>query len=264
MWTRSRPRGSNGRLAAGIRALCEVSERQRVGGTVMGTSQLLQIHDVLPYSRANGPGVRAVIWMQGCTLACPGCFNPDTHPTTGGERVSVDSLFEWLIELGDGVEGITISGGEPLQQPAVLLAFLSRVRPETKLSILLFTGYTWEEVQELPGASEVLSSIDVLIAGRYEYVQRLACGLRGSANKTIHLLSDRYRLGDLQSTPPAEVIITERGEVIVSGIDVPRSWVYNSVSSICCFDSLGKGPVKARHSQWSNASGLNLKSVRSG
>jgi anaerobic ribonucleoside-triphosphate reductase activating protein len=184
---------------------------------------VLRVHQFLSYSRANGPGVRAVLWVQGCALGCPGCFNPATHPFTGGEVFTVAALFQRLIALGDTIEGLTVSGGGPLQQRRALLALLQRVRWGTGLSVLVFTGFTWDEVQRMPEADTLLGGIDVLIAGRYNQVQRLARDLRGSANKTVHLLSNRYTMDDLQAVPPAEVIITARGEVLVSGID-PVRW----------------------------------------
>jgi anaerobic ribonucleoside-triphosphate reductase activating protein len=105
----------------------------------------------------------------------------------------------------------------------VYTALLQRVRWETSLSVVLFTGYTWEEVQHMPGAEALLSCVDVLIAGRYDASQRLARDLRGSANKTVHFPTDRYTMVDVQSVPPAEVIITTAGEIVVSGID-PVRW----------------------------------------
>ena len=63
----------------------------------------LRLHAFLPRSRANGPGVRAVIWVQGCSLGCPGCFNPQTHAFSGGEVVTVEELFERIVGLGAGV-----------------------------------------------------------------------------------------------------------------------------------------------------------------
>jgi anaerobic ribonucleoside-triphosphate reductase activating protein len=183
----------------------------------------LRIHHLLPFSRANGPGARAVLWTQGCSLACPGCFNPHTHPAAGGEVVPVEELAARLMALGAGVEGLTVSGGEPLQQRPALLALLQRLRHHTTLSVLLFTGYRWDEVQRLPAAAELLACIDVLIAGRYVEDRRLARGLRGSANKTVHFLTDRYTPADLETVPAAEVSITAAGEVVLSGID-PVRW----------------------------------------
>jgi len=183
----------------------------------------LRLHAFIPFSRVNGPGARAVIWAQGCTLNCPGCFNPETHSFNGGEEVEVDDLFQRLVLLGDTIEGVTISGGEPLQQMRPLVALLRRVREETDLSVLVFTGYTWDEVRRMPEADALLACVDVLIAGRYDPAQRLARDLRGSTNKTVHFLSERYTMDDLQSVAPAEVIITAEGEVMISGID-PVKW----------------------------------------
>jgi anaerobic ribonucleoside-triphosphate reductase activating protein len=132
-------------------------------------------------------------------------------------------LLARLAALQGSIEGITISGGEPLQQRLPLLRLLQRVRQETKLTTLLFSGFTWAETQQMPNAAALLSCLDVLIAGRYLAGQRLARDLRGSANKTVYLLSNRYSLNDLQALPPAEVIITAEGEVVISGID-PVAW----------------------------------------
>jgi anaerobic ribonucleoside-triphosphate reductase activating protein len=184
---------------------------------------VLRVHRFLPHSRANGPGARAVLWVQGCSLGCPGCYNPRTHSVSGGEAVAVAELLARLVALGDEVEGLTVSGGEPLQQRPALLELLRGVRRETALSVLVFTGFRWEEVQRMPEADELLARIDVLIAGRYEAERHLARGLLGSANKTVHLLTGRYTLADLEAVPPAEVVIAPGGEVVLSGID-PVRW----------------------------------------
>jgi anaerobic ribonucleoside-triphosphate reductase activating protein len=181
----------------------------------------LRIHAFEPFSRANGPGVRTVIWVQGCSLGCPGCFNPDTHSFEGGELVSTADLFQRILDLKDTIEGLTVSGGEPFQQRRPLLDLLRRVK-KVSLSILLFTGYTWTELQTMPDAEALLTCTDVLIAGRYDASQRLTRGLRGSANQTMHLLTDRYTVNDLESVPSSEIFITPDGQVVVSGINPVR------------------------------------------
>ena len=180
----------------------------------------LRLHAFEPVSAANGPGTRAVVWVQGCTLGCAGCFNPLTHPR-GGAEVAVDELAARIAELGEAIEGVTISGGEPLQQRGAVLELLRRLRAGTPLSAILFTGYRYEEVLRMPGAAALRGCVDVLIAGRYEHHRRLARGLRGSAGKTVHLFTGRYTLADLDEVPDAEVIIRPGGEVAVSGIDPP-------------------------------------------
>ena len=183
----------------------------------------LRIHRFLPASRANGPGLRAVVWVQGCSLGCPGCYNPETHAHAGGEAVSVDVLFHRIDALGDSIEGVTISGGEPLQQLRPIAELLRRVRAETRLSVLMFSGYSWDEIRRMPQAEGMLACLVVLIAGRYHHTRRVARDLRGSANKTVHFLTPRYGPANLEQVPPAEVLITPAGEVVMSGID-PLRW----------------------------------------
>ena len=184
-------------------------------------SGALRVHDFMASSRANGPGVRAVLWLQGCSLGCPGCFNPATHPRDAGERASVDELLARVADLGPGIEGLTVSGGEPLEQARPLRALLERLRRETSLSVILFTGFTWEEVRAAAEMADVLAFVDVLVAGRYDAARRLARGLRGSANKTTHFLTHRYADADLDAVPAAEIAIGPEGEVVVSGMDPP-------------------------------------------
>ncbi len=186
------------------------------------TDPVLRLHHFEPLSRSNGPGLRSVIWVQGCTLNCPGCFNPRTHDSRSGQVVRVGDLFERILDGAGLIEGITISGGEPLQQADALLELLKRVKNETGLSTLVFTGFTWEEAARIPKIDEILPHTDVLLAGRYRSELRIASGLRGSSNKTVHFLSTQYNQVDLDQVPPAEVIIDPTGEIRFSGIEPLR------------------------------------------
>ena len=179
----------------------------------------LRLHSFVPHSRANGPGTRAVVWTQGCSLGCPGCFNPETHASAGGEQVAVDDLFARIHALGDSIDGVTVSGGEPLQQADAVLSLLVKLRDETNLSVILFTGFCWDEITRLPRNEELLACVDVLLAGRYRAGQRVARGLRGSANKTVRFMTRRYAPADLDAVTEAEVIIGADGATIVSGIE---------------------------------------------
>jgi anaerobic ribonucleoside-triphosphate reductase activating protein len=176
----------------------------------------LLLHAFLPRSRANGPGWRSVVWVQGCSLGCPGCFNPQTHSREDVvETVGVAEVMERI--LAAGTEGLTVSGGEPLQQAEAVVALLEAARA-AGLSTLLFTGLTWEEVQRLPLAPRLLRCVDVMVAGRYVAERRVAHGLLGSANQTVHLLSPRYTLEEIAATPEAEAVILPDGRVVFSGI----------------------------------------------
>jgi anaerobic ribonucleoside-triphosphate reductase activating protein len=196
----------------------------------------LRVHGFLPCTYANGPGARAALWLQGCNLGCRGCFNGPTHDPSRGSVIPVDELLDQLRNLPAQIEGLTVSGGEPLQQLDPLTKFLKAVKATTKLSVIVLTGYSWSEVLRLVQAQcavavtksplnqveplGVLRFIDVIIAGRFRAEQRLARSLRGSANKTIHCLTDRYTARDFEIVPMSEVVITTDGTVVRTGVDV--------------------------------------------
>ena len=179
----------------------------------------LRIHHIEPDSLVNGPGRRFVVWVQGCTLGCPGCFNPETFPREGGQDMAVSALAGQILANCESIEGVTISGGEPLQQIQALNNLVRAIKEQSRLSVLLFSGFTWEEIQRIPGSKELIGNIDVLLAGRYRADNRIARGLLSSTNKTIHFLSGRYSMQDLAAIPEAEVIIGRDGSLTATGID---------------------------------------------
>lgn len=181
-------------------------------------SPSLRIHSIENQSRVNGPGLRCVVWVQGCTLGCPACFNPLTHDNQSGEMWNVADLVSHLLHIPD-VEGLTISGGEPLQQIHPLMATLSAIHERSTLSVVLFTGYTWSEVRLMPSFTDLSTLLDVMICGRYDQNRRIANGLIGSENKTLHFLTDRYAPMDFMSIPEAEITILPDGEIHLSGIN---------------------------------------------
>lgn len=188
-------------------------------------SPVARIHAIEPRSRANGPGIRFVVWFQGCTLGCPGCFNPATHAVDPGPGTApqtpqtIDELAAAMAAARTtGTTGLSLSGGEPLQQPQAARALLDAARA-LGMSTLAFSGYTIDEIRALPGGPDVLARLDVLIDGRYVAGDRLATGLRGSANQRIHRLTERYLLAEVEATPVAEIRIGPDGEVILTGVN---------------------------------------------
>lgn len=183
----------------------------------------LRLHAMLPYSRANGPGSRWVLWLQGCNLACPGCFNPETHSFNAGQKVEISSLAKTILERQENIEGLTVSGGEPFYQAHTLAPFLEMIRHQSQLSVLIFTGFSLNELDSMPAAPRVLEMTDVLIAGRYLQNRRVASGLIGSDNKKIHLLTKRYSQEDILASFEAEIHIQTDGGILLTGID-PLQW----------------------------------------
>lgn len=136
--------------------------------------------------RVLGPGKRIGVWMQGCSIRCPGCISLDTWEpglgaTTVGEVLS--SIADWSSKA----DGLTVSGGEPLDQPEALAALLAGWRMISTGSILLFTGRSWDEARSW---FEVHPSLaDAVVAGPYRTQEGSSLALRGSDNQTLHILT---------------------------------------------------------------------------
>jgi anaerobic ribonucleoside-triphosphate reductase activating protein len=181
------------------------------------------LHGTIENSAANGPGNRAVLWFQGCTLNCPGCHNPGSH-SFDAEETDIVKVMQWLRFVSD-VEGITFSGGEPMQHVedlARLLQFLRLTRPD--LSIGMFTGYTLRELSLgkwhyrdgngfakgcVSQWEDVRKHLDFAIMGRYNGAKATSSiPLCGSSNQTIELFSERYTRESF-SQQIAEVTITD-------------------------------------------------------
>ncbi len=140
-----------------------------------------------------GPGCRAVVWVQGCPFRCPGCVAPQTQPFAGGSTVEVETLAHHLAALRD-IEGVTLSGGEPMCQAAALARLVAVVREQRDLTFMAYSGYTLEWLQERGTAAQraFISELDLLIDGPYVAEQHTDLLWRGSANQRVHFLSDRY------------------------------------------------------------------------
>lgn len=154
----------------------------------------LSLAGFLPRSEANGPGVRAVVWVQGCSMTppCPGCINPALL-RPGGDHVEVEALARRIRAIRE-LDGLTLSGGEPFDQ-ADALAELAAALPE--LHLLVFSGRTLAELEADPRATALLRRIDVLVAGPYRADLPADTPLLGSANQVVHHLSQRSAPGPL-------------------------------------------------------------------
>lgn len=155
----------------------------------------LNLHKFVPRSRANGPGERAVIWVQGCPRRCPGCFNSDAQKFIPRKVMTVDEL-EAKILACKGIDGVTFSGGEPFTLTnAESLAELAKRLHEHGLTVVCYTGYLLEEiiVGNRNDWNALLEQVDLLIDGPFIQEQRCAEPYRGSANQKLHFLTGRIR-----------------------------------------------------------------------
>jgi anaerobic ribonucleoside-triphosphate reductase activating protein len=199
------------------------------------------LHSMLPRSAVNGPGDRVVVWLQGCDLRCPGCWNPFSHGFDRSRDKPVDEVGEWILSC-QGVEGVTFSGGEPFQQAAdlrFLCEYIKLRRPG--LSIGVFSGYTVHELVQgqwhwrssrsdawVKGDftlfAQIRQFLDFGVFGRFR--QTMACSdkpLCGSRNQEIVFLSDRYSPRDLQPQS-YEVNIGGDGVVTITGFPPADLW----------------------------------------
>jgi len=183
----------------------------------------LRIAHRIAITEAEGPGRRFALWVQGCSLDCPGCCNPELFDPAGGELLSLATLCEELDTAASEhqVEGLTLVGGEPLEQlhGVKALAAAAQLRG---LGVLLFTGYAWGEAAQLPGFAELSASVDTFVCGRFDPRRRepLVGGRAyiGSTNQTLHHLSDRYAAAELWRRPAVmELRISPTGGVELSG-----------------------------------------------
>lgn len=145
---------------------------------------LVRLAGINAESVTDGEGIRAVVYLQGCAHACPGCHNPATHPLDGGYLADTESVLSQLL-ANPLVGGLTISGGEPLLQPEATLA-LARGAKARGRSIWLYTGFLLEELLQTQVSRDILRVIDVLIDGRFLIEQRdLGLPFRGSRNQRL-------------------------------------------------------------------------------
>lgn len=189
----------------------------------------VRINRIVADSYVDGPGRRVAVFFQGCTVGCPGCQNRALWPRAGGEVVAVADLAARLLAGCDracpersrraGHRNITISGGEPFEQPAALAA-LTRLLKSAGAHLIVYTGHTYEALAQNPATAEALADIDILVDGPYIIGQDSpTMQYRGSRNqRPIDLTATRRegRLVTLDWDRP-EIIITHDGRILASG-----------------------------------------------
>ncbi|MER6996715.1 4Fe-4S single cluster domain-containing protein [Streptomyces sp. NPDC000410] len=157
------------------------------------TTHLLSVARTLDHCTVLGPGTRAVIWVQGCPLRCRGCVAAETLPFEGGTSREVAELAAWLAAL-TGVEGVTLSGGEPFSQAEALSELLDAVREARPgFSAMAYSGFRYEALRRgTTGHQALLDRLDLLVDGPYVAAQHGSLRWRGSSNQRVLPLTDRY------------------------------------------------------------------------
>jgi anaerobic ribonucleoside-triphosphate reductase activating protein len=175
--------------------------------------------NIIKTTKAEGPGTRYCIWVQGCSKHCKGCQAVHTWSHNGGELYDVQDIIDDIRKFKDKLEGVTFLGGEPFEQAEALGIIAESIKNEG-LSILCFTGGKLEELRENPANKRLLDNIDLLIDG--EYVKELTDYSRpwcGSSNQRYHFLTDRYN-EDIFTTykNKVEVNISKNGQIFMNGM----------------------------------------------
>lgn len=145
---------------------------------------LLRIAGTIGESIVDGPGIRYVLFTQGCPHGCPGCHNPQTHDFNGGKEVDTAALLA-DIEKNPFVKAVTFSGGEPFAQPGPLAQLAGELKARG-FHLMCYSGYTLEQLLLREDARPLLDKLDLLVDGPFVLGQKdIGLRFRGSANQRV-------------------------------------------------------------------------------
>ncbi|MDB9528722.1 4Fe-4S single cluster domain-containing protein [Oscillatoria sp. CS-180] len=171
-------------------------------------------------SEVNGPGCRAVVWVQGCLRACPGCFNPASWSFEPNQLITIDDLVERILSEPRN-EGVTFSGGEPFWQASALAEVARRVK-EQGLNVMSFSGFTLEQLQSKsapPESQALLAQLDILVDG--PYVESLAINDPSSPvsskNQRVRVFNPALKERITWASDQLEVHVLKDGSRIFTG-----------------------------------------------
>ena len=180
----------------------------------------LNIMGYLNRSEVNGPGCRAVVWVQGCWRECPDCFNPSSWSFAVNQLVSVEELAERILSEPVN-QGVTFSGGEPFLQAPALAALAKQIKT-AGLNVMSFTGYTLSELRSPnapKGAEDLLDQLDILING--PYVSALAIHAPNSPvssrNQRLHVFNPAFADKIDWASDQTEIHILKDGTRVFTG-----------------------------------------------
>lgn len=180
----------------------------------------LNIMGYVDESEVNGPGCRAVVWVQGCLRECPGCFNPSSWSFEPNQLITIDELADRILANPNNT-GVTFSGGEPFWQALALSQLAQKVKT-SGLNVMSFSGYTLEELKQPtapPHAQALLNQLDLLIDGPYTESQAIndPNSLVSSRNQRVHIFNPALADRLTWASDQMEIHILKDGSRIITG-----------------------------------------------
>ena len=181
-------------------------------------SDLINVWAMEPRNFVNGPGCRFVLWVQGCHLACPNCWNKHTWSFKPVKMIHIDDIFK-QVAATEGITGVTFSGGEPFVQARSLYRLARRIKAELDLNLQIFTGY---EVDELNGKHQklLLELADVVVAGRFDPSKE-------NNNQKVH---EAHEVKWMFNNTNVEVDFDDSGNIVITGY--PTDALVNEIRGI--------------------------------
>ncbi|GAB4173149.1 MAG: hypothetical protein Fur006_02280 [Coleofasciculaceae cyanobacterium] len=183
-------------------------------------SGYINIMGYVDESEVNGPGYRAVVWVQGCKRECPGCFNPESWSFETNKLIAIEELANQILSNPQN-QGVTFSGGEPFWQAPALAQLAKRLKA-AGLNIMSFTGFILNELlsENAPiGSKELIEQLDILVDG--SYVESLAINspdsLVSSRNQRVHVFNPALQNQLNWASDQMEIHILKDGTRIVTG-----------------------------------------------
>ena len=205
-------------MQLGLNATMHSSQAPPSARKIMIHAWLPAVQDIL------GPGLRAVVWVQGCSLHCPGCIVPEMWKREDGLLTDALSLANDILQRTD-IEGVTVSGGEPTEQPAAVALLLQMAKAAGK-NTWVYSGHTLESLiaKNEADIDLMLAHTDVLVDGRYIQKQGGVFSFRGSVNQRIIRLTDAIAAERIYIDDGArlEITLTSNGRLVLVGIPPPK------------------------------------------
>ncbi len=179
----------------------------------------IRINSYIPVTKVEGVGTRFAIWVQGCSIRCDDCANKHMWNFNGGNLYKVNDFINIIKSYKDKIEGITFLGGEPLNQIIPVIEICKAVQ-KFGLSVILFTGYEYENQKDNKNFQELIKYVDILIDGKYERDKTdFSRPWVGSSNQNYYFLSDRYNQSVISEYKnKIEIRINPNNKIVLTGM----------------------------------------------